>query len=132
MADVAAGYEVDDDVWASGELVMARKTAKPLKPTKAARTVKAAKAKVLRTERWTVRGVPGRLQRAAAEAAREDGVTMGAWVSGLIEQAVAGREPSAAAMSASWREALEARIARLEAAAGLAAPDEPPLESAAA
>lgn len=99
---------------------MARKPAKAAKPTKAARIVKAAKAKVARTERWTVRGVPGRLQRAAAEAAREDGVTLGAWVSALIESAVTGREPSPAAMAAEWRAVLEARVARLEAAAGLA------------
>lgn len=101
---------------------MARKPTKSPKPTKAARTVKAAKAKVARSERWTVRGVPGRLQRAAAEAAREDGLTLGVWVSGLIEQAVAGRDPSPAAMAAEWRVSLEARIARLEAAAGLAEP----------
>jgi hypothetical protein len=102
---------------------MARKTAKAVKPTKAARAVKAAKAKAARTERWTVRGVAGRLQRAAAEAAREDGVTLGAWVSRLVEQAVIGREPSAAAMAAEWRQRLEARVARLEAAAGLDAAD---------
>ncbi len=101
---------------------MARKPTKSLKPTKAARTVKAAKAKAARSERWTVRGVPGRLQRAAAEAAREDGLTLGAWVSGLIEQAVAGRDPSPSALAVEWRLALEARIARLEAAAGLAEP----------
>lgn len=111
---------------------MARKTTKTPKPTKAARTVKAAKAKVARTERWTVRGVAGRLQRAAAEAARENGVTLGAWVSGVIEQAVAGREPSTAAMSAEWREALEERITRLEAAAGLAAAEESSVGPAAA
>ena len=101
---------------------MARKPTKSLKPTKAARTVKAAKAKAARSERWTVRGVSGRLQRAAAEAAREDGLTLGAWVSGLIEQAVAGRDPSPSALAAEWRAGLEARIARLEAAAGLAEP----------
>jgi hypothetical protein len=110
---------------------MVKKMTKAPKPTKAARTVKAAKAKVARTERWTVRGVSGRLQRASAEAAREDGVTLGAWVSRLIEQAVAGREPTSAAMSAEWRQALEARITRLEAAAGLGAA-EPLVESEAA
>jgi hypothetical protein len=87
------------------------------KSAKAARASKPRKAAV-RGERWTVRGVAGPLQKAAADAAREEGLTLGAWVTRLVDAAVAGRESSPA--TAAWREAIEARVARLEAAAGLA------------
>jgi hypothetical protein len=88
---------------------------KGIRNAKAAKPQKAVKRD--RPERWTVRGVSAPLQRAAAEAARGDGLTLGAWVSRLVETAVTGREPPAGA-SVAWREAIEARVARLEAAAG--------------
>lgn len=86
------------------------------KSSKSARIIKPRKVAV-RGERWTVRGVAGPLQKAAAEAARAEGLTLGIWVTRLVEAAVAGRESSPA--TAAWRDAIEARLARLE-AAGLA------------
>lgn len=93
---------------------MAKKHGKSVKPT---RSVK-PRQKAVTEERWTVRGVAGPLQKAAADAARAEGLTLGVWVSRLLQAAVAGREPTTA--TAEWRAALEARVARLEAAAGLA------------
>lgn len=87
------------------------------KSTKAGRASRPRKV-VVRGERWTVRGVAGPLQKAAADAARAEGLTLGVWVTRLVEAAVAGRESSPA--TAVWRDAIEARVARLEAAAGLA------------
>lgn len=64
-------------------------------------------------ERWTVRGVPSRLQKAAAACARSEGLTMGAWLSRLLEEAVAGHAP-ASESPADWRRLIESRLERLE------------------
>jgi hypothetical protein len=64
-------------------------------------------------ERWTVRGVPSRLQKAAAACARSEGLTMGAWLSRLLEQAVAGHV-EASEPPTDWRRLIESRLERLE------------------
>ena len=66
-------------------------------------------------ERWTVRGVPSRLQKSAGDAARARGVTLGQWLSEVLVQATAGT-PRPAAVAAEWEKVIEERLARLEAA----------------
>jgi hypothetical protein len=68
-----------------------------------------------------VRGVAAPLQKAAGDAARARGLTLGQWLSGVVEAAVADQPEAAAATG--WRagidarfDALEARLGRLEAA----------------
>jgi hypothetical protein len=92
---------------------MAKKHGKGVRPERSV----TPRQKAVTQERWTVRGVAGPLQKAAADAARAEGLTLGVWVSLVLQAAVAGREPATA--TAEWRAALEARVARLE-AAGLA------------
>lgn len=70
--------------------------------------------------RWTVRGVAVPLQRAASEAARAEGKTLGQWLSEVVDAALAdapSRLPAATA--AGWREAIEARLGRLEDVVGI-------------
>ncbi len=81
--------------------------------------------KPARAARWTVRGVPPRLQKAAGEAARAQGLTLGQWLSRLLEEGTARDAPNGAGPATSWAEAIEARLARLEARIG-----EPPIPSA--
>lgn len=60
--------------------------------------------------RWTVRGVPQGLQKAAGSAARAEGVPVGVWLSALLARAVADRPPP----TEEWRTAVERRLTRLE------------------
>jgi hypothetical protein len=85
-------------------LDMAKKQKRPVRP---------AKATVVRTSRWTVRGVPGELQKAAGDAARARGMTLGQWLTELLDGATHG-EPGAS--TSSWAAAIESRLDRLEAA----------------
>ena len=45
-------------------------------------------------ERWTIRGIPADLQRAAADAAKAQGRTLGRWVADAINAALAGGQPA--------------------------------------
>ena len=65
-------------------------------------------------DRWTVRGVPARLQKAAAEAAWAADLTMGAWLSQLVEDAVAGTLPPTEPSTIERFEAIERRLERVE------------------
>lgn len=79
-----------------------------------------AKKKVKRSDRparaarWTVRGVPSKLQKAAGDAARSQGLTLGQWLSRLLEEGVARDAPNGNGPATSWAAAIEARLARLE------------------
>ena len=66
-----------------------------------------------RAGRWTVRGVAAGLQKAAGDAARARDLTLGQWLTEVVEDALggAGARPSAAA---GWSEAIERRLDRLE------------------
>lgn len=70
-----------------------------------------------RETRWTVRGVPVKLQRAAGDAARARGQTLGQWLAAVLAEAVMHDNPGHA--EPSWMEAMEQRLARLEAALAL-------------
>ncbi len=83
--------------------------------------------KPARAARWTVRGVPPRLQKAAGEAARAQGLTLGQWLSRLLEEGTARDAPNGGGPATSWAEAIEARLARLEARLG-----EPPAPASSA
>ena len=76
---------------------------------------KPAKAAVDKTSRWTVRGVSAPLQKAAGDAARARSLTLGQWLSGLLEEATRGNAPVSASAS-DWTSAVEDRLAKLEAA----------------
>lgn len=65
-------------------------------------------------DRWTVRGVPARLQKAAAEAAWAADLTMGAWLSQLVEQAVAGSLPPSQPSAIERFETIERRLDKIE------------------
>lgn len=67
-----------------------------------------------RAPRWTVRGVPSRLQKAAGDAARAQGLTLGQWLCRLLEEGVARDAPDGGGPATSWAAAIEARLARLE------------------
>ncbi len=82
------------------------------------KAVKPAKAMVDKTSRWTVRGVPAQLQKAAGDAARARGMTLGQWLTELLDGAT--RESEATAASG-WAAEVEDRLARLE--ASMAAPN---------
>lgn len=81
-------------------------------PKKAERLVKPAKSE--KGDRWTVRGVPARLQKAAGDLARARGLTLGQWLSDVLTGATArsARPPS---NGASVDDSIERRLARLEA-----------------
>jgi hypothetical protein len=84
-------------------------------PKKDRKGAKAPKSAADKAARWTVRGVPPRLQKAAGDAARARGLTLGQWLTEALDQALA-REPAAPAEAAGvWTAAIEARLARLEA-----------------
>jgi hypothetical protein len=78
---------------------------------KAERTVKPVK----KTDRWTVRGVPAKLQKAAGDAARAKGLTLGQWLSEVLGSALPRRGVVPAEATQRWEEAVEQRLARLEA-----------------
>ena len=71
-------------------------------------------AKAEAGERWTVRGVPVRLQKAAAEAAWAADLTMGGWLSRLVEEAVAGSLPPSEPSTVERLASIERRLALLE------------------
>jgi hypothetical protein len=86
----------------------------------AKRAKRAAKTGPDKASRWTVRGVAVPLQRAASEAARARGQTLGQWLSEVVEGALADAPGLASASAAAgWREAIEARLARLEDVVGV-------------
>ena len=80
----------------------ADKTVKPGRPAKA--------------DRWTVRGVPARLQKAAGDAARARGLTLGQWLSEALTAALPRTARAPAQATERWEETIERRLARLEAA----------------
>lgn len=59
--------------------------------------------------RWTVRGVPRDVQRLALDAARGEGVSLGAWLSALIRARVTG-----GAVGAGQSDALADLVRRVE------------------
>lgn len=72
-------------------------------------------------DRWTVRGVPVKLQKAAGDAARARGLTLGQWLSEVLTATLPGGgarllSPAAREGAERWDEAIERRLARLEAA----------------
>lgn len=78
---------------------------------KAERVVKPVK----KTDRWTVRGVPSKLQKAAGDAARAKGLTLGQWLGEVLAAALPRRGSLPAEATRRWEEAVEQRLARLEA-----------------
>ena len=75
------------------------------------------KAAAVRPARWTVRGVAPQLQKAAGDHARMRGQTLGQWLSEVVGAAIA--EPAdlgTPVPGGSWREMIELRLGRLEAA----------------
>ena len=82
----------------------------------ATKTERAAKP-VSKSDRWTVRGVPAKLQKAAGDAARARGLTLGQWLGEVLSSALAlGRGRAPAEATERWEQAVEQRLARLEAA----------------
>ena len=79
---------------------------------KAERMVKPVK----KTDRWTVRGVPAKLQKAAGDAARARGLTLGQWLGEVLSSALPRRGRAPAEATERWEQAVEHRLARLEAA----------------
>jgi hypothetical protein len=69
-----------------------------------------------RAARWTVRGVPARMQKAAGNAARARGQTLGQWLCEAVEAALTQVPDGPGAAAAGWRETVEARLAKLESA----------------
>jgi hypothetical protein len=83
-------------------------------PKKAERAGKPERAQ--RGDRWTVRGVPTKLQKAAGDAARARGLTLGQWLSEVLATALPQRKALPAEAAERWEQAVERRLARLEAA----------------
>ena len=81
------------------------------KTIKTTKTVKGDKG-----ARWTVRGVPSKLQKAAGDAARAQGQTLGQWLSSVLDQATMRAPGAPAPVAAAWEETIEERVARLETA----------------
>ncbi|HEX6016017.1 MAG TPA: hypothetical protein VFY87_30290 [Geminicoccaceae bacterium] len=79
---------------------------------KAERTAKPAKAQ--KADRWTVRGVPSKLQKAAGDAARARGLTLGQWLGEVLTTALAQRRAAPAEATERWEQAVERRLQRLE------------------
>lgn len=88
------------------------------KPERAAKPGKPSKG-----DRWTVRGVPARLQKGAGDAARARGLTLGQWLSEVVDAALAARPRRPAEMAEPWEQMVERRLARLEAAVLKEAPE---------
>ena len=82
---------------------MAKKAERTLKPVK-------------KTDRWTVRGVPTKLQKAAGDAARARGLTLGQWLGEVLSSALPQRGVAPAEVTERWEQAIEQRLARLETA----------------
>ena len=83
---------------------MAKKAERVMRPVKAQKT-----------DRWTVRGVPAKLQKAAGDAARARGMTLGQWLSGVLTTALPQRRTAVPAEATErWEEAIERRVSRLE------------------
>jgi len=83
--------------------------------------------KASKGDRWTVRGVSTKLQKAAGDAARARGLTLGQWLSEALGSALAQHKRTAAPAAEEWEQAVERRLARLEAAVldeGAARPSE--------
>ncbi|WGF87563.1 hypothetical protein [Marinivivus vitaminiproducens] len=76
--------------------------------------------KLAKPARWTVRGVAPELQKRAGDLARAEGLPVGVWLSALIDRATraAARQETT---DLDWRQAIEARLARIEERTGLAA-----------
>jgi hypothetical protein len=94
---------------------------------KAERAGKPAKAQ--KTDRWTVRGVPAKLQKAAGDAARARGMTLGQWLGTVLTTALAQRRAAPAEAAERWEQAVERRLQRLEEAvfaSGTARPEGAP------
>ncbi len=83
--------------------MMAKKTERVAKP-------------VSKSDRWTVRGVPAKLQKAAGDAARARGLTLGQWLGEVLSSALPRRGRAPAEATERWEQAVEQRLARLEAA----------------
>jgi hypothetical protein len=81
----------------------------------AKKTERAAKP-VSKSDRWTVRGVPAKLQKAAGDAARARGLTLGQWLGEVLGSALPRRGTVPAEATERWEQAVEQRLARLEAA----------------
>ena len=81
---------------------MARKAERVVKPVK-------------KSDRWTVRGVPAKLQKAAGDAARAKGLTLGQWLGQVLGAALPRRGVEPVETTQRWEEAVEQRLARLEA-----------------
>lgn len=86
-----------------------RKAPRPKAPRSPKTVVAADKA-----GRWTVRGVSAGLQKAAGDAARARGLTLGQWLTEVVEAAVGPGGATPAAAGAGWTEAIERRLDRLE------------------
>lgn len=78
---------------------------------KAERVVKPVK----KSDRWTVRGVPAKLQKAAGDAARARGLTLGQWLGEVLSSALPRRGNAPVEATERWEQAVEQRLARLEA-----------------
>lgn len=83
-------------------------------PKKTERSGKLDKAP--KGDRWTVRGVSAKLQKAAGDAARARGLTLGQWLSEVLTTALPQRARGSAEAAEAWEMAIERRVARLEAA----------------
>jgi hypothetical protein len=81
----------------------------------AKKTERAAKP-VSKSDRWTVRGVPAKLQKAAGDAARARGLTLGQWLGEVLSSALPRRGSAPAEATERWETAVEQRLARREAA----------------
>jgi hypothetical protein len=60
--------------------------------------------------------VSTKLQKAAGDAARARGMTLGQWLSEVLGSALAQHKRTAAPAAEEWEQAVERRLARLEAA----------------
>jgi hypothetical protein len=76
---------------------------------------KALKVTVERASRWTVRGVPARLQKSAGDLARMRGQTLGQWLSEVVEAAITNAADAPGIPMTDWRQSIAARLAKLEA-----------------
>jgi hypothetical protein len=85
------------------DVEMAKRTDRAGKPEKAPKG-----------DRWTVRGVPGKLQKGAGDAARARGLTLGQWLSEVLTVALARRAREPVEAAEAWEQAVERRLSRLE------------------
>ncbi len=85
---------------------------------KAKRAAAADDGPVTKTDRWTVRGVPAALQKAAGDAARLEGVTLGRWLTAALERTLV-TSGHRAGQGQAWRDEVETRLVRLERALGI-------------